>query len=121
MGVKRAGRGTASDQRVHPGAAALVLARVPVRVEAAEKYAALVVHVVVPHLRVPDRNAGLPGDTNSVQTVHQIEQAGHYVLEREIGPQRFFVEGVERRTLLLGVIRDVPGSDFRSLAALNRA
>ena len=57
--AEAAGGRTAGDQRVHPGAAALVFARIPVGVKAAQERPGFVVDVVVARLRIPNRNAGL--------------------------------------------------------------
>ena len=108
MRLEALGRRTAGDQRPHPGAAALVLPRIPVGVEAAQQRAALVADGVVFHRRIPNRRARLFDYADAEQPLDQIEQARDRALQREVRAQHLLVELVERRPLLLGVIGDVP-------------
>src|SRR5580692_9781223 len=55
--LKAAVRRAAGDQRIHPGAAALVFARIPVGVESADESTVLVVDVVIGNLLVPSGHA----------------------------------------------------------------
>src|SRR4051794_20257362 len=61
----RIDRRYARNKRVHPRAAALVLARIPVRVERADPLARLVLDDVILHRLVPRRNAGALADSNA--------------------------------------------------------
>ncbi len=119
-GSKRVGRGAAGDERIHPGAAALVFARKPVGVEAAQERAVLVVDVVVAHVRIPDGHAGFLGDADAVEPLDQVEHSGHHALQREVGAQRLLVEIVERGALLFGVVGDVPGLEIGGAGAFQR-
>src|ERR1700759_1985991 len=59
--------GAAGQQAVHPGAAALVLSRIPIGVESAEKRSVFVVDVVKLDVLVPSGNMLLFGDANSIE------------------------------------------------------
>ena len=111
----------AGDQRVHPGAAALVLARIPVGIETSQQRAVLVVDRVVLRPRIPDRRARLLGHAHAEQAPGDLEHAVDHALQREVRPQRLLVEVVQRLALLLGVVGHVPGLEFaravRKLAA----
>ena len=112
-------RGPARDEAVHPGAAPLVFARIPVGVEPPQEFAVLIANVVVEHLRIPDRHAGLFRHLNTVEAVHQVEEAGHHALGGEVGTQRLLIEIIERRPLFFGIIGDVPRLQFRRSGAFN--
>jgi hypothetical protein len=112
-------RGTAGDQRVHPRAAALVFARIPVGVEPADEFAVLVVNVVVADLRVPVGDALLFGHADAVEAVNQVEHPGHHLFQREVGPQRLLVEIVESGALFFRVVSHVPRLEFRRARALD--
>src|SRR5215469_8033968 len=92
--AKAGSRRPAGDQRFHPGAAALILAGIPVSVEAAEKLAGFVVNVVVANLGVPNGYAALFGDFHAVEPTYQLEQAGRHALQGKVRPQGFLIEVV---------------------------
>ena len=107
-------RRPACNERVHPGPAPLVVAGIPVGVKPTQQSTIRIEDVVVTHLGIPSGHAGLLGDAYIVDKVGQLEQTGHHPLQRKIRAERFFIERVERRPLLFGVIGDIPGSQFRS-------
>src|ERR1700681_675058 len=95
--------GVASEEGVHPGAAALVLARVPVRVKRAEVGArGHILDGVTADLRIPDGNTGLFFYANAEDTAEDFKHTGDDVIERKVGAQRLFVEVIERGTLFFG-------------------
>ena len=109
----------AGDERVHPGAAALVLARKPVRVEAAQKLARRsILHPVIFDCRIP---AGTPGSAITLMpknAAEDIEHAGHHSIQFKVGPQLLFIEIVKRQALFFGQVADVPGLDVCRSPAL---
>src|SRR5690242_17594794 len=74
----------AGDQRIHPRAAALVFAWIPVSVKSAQLFAVFVRDGVEARLRIPNRNSGLMNDADSVKPMHEVEQSFDYPLQRKI-------------------------------------
>jgi len=98
-------RRQAGAQRVHPRAAALRLARVPVGEEAAAQAAVPVEHLEVPHLGVPRlggprrggaarlEEAGGPAfDADAEEALAEPEHAVDHAVHREVRPQHLVVE-----------------------------
>src|SRR5690348_17338771 len=83
--TESAGRGPPGDQGMHTGAATFVFAGKPIGVEPSQKGAVLVVDVVITHLRIPDRDAGLFRHTNAIKPVDERIQSGNDAIEREVG------------------------------------
>src|SRR5664279_6342643 len=83
MWVEAIGGGTAGDQTVHPRAAALVFARVPVGIEAAQKGSFLVADIVIVHIGVPGGDAGFLFHPDAVEALHQFEESAHHALHGE--------------------------------------
>jgi len=81
------------------------------------------VHIENSGPRDPTRgNAASFGDANAIETIHQIEEAGRDVGQREVRPQRFFIERVQRGALLLGVVGHGPqGARSGRVRSLQRA
>src|SRR5687768_582298 len=91
--AKLIGGGAAGDQGIHPGAAALILAGIPVGVEAPEEHTVFVADVVIAHLRIPYRNVPFLGDVNSVQAVYETEQTLSHFFQWEVGTERLLKIG----------------------------
>ena len=117
---------------VHPSAAALRIARMPVGVEGADVDVFFVAHFVEFHLRMPDldgaglaglhadgrRGVGLAGldvnrltrgDAEVKDTLGEGEHASENLIEREVGTELFLIEVELGLPLLFGPIRDLPG------------
>ncbi len=98
----------AGDQRIHPGATPLVLARIPVRVKRADLLALLVLDRVVLHLGVPHGRSRFLAHDDAEHPLEDVEHTVNDSLHREVGPEFLFVEVVQRLALLLRPIADVP-------------
>ena len=96
-------------ERIHPGAAALVFARVPIGVEGA----AVFDRVAFCTDGIPDGHAGFVLHDDAEDAAENFEHAGDHAIEREIGAQGFLVEIVEGEALFFGLIADVPGLERR--------
>ena len=118
----RAHAGNPRQEGVHPGPAALVLARVEIGVERAQlRSIRFIADGVVAHLRIPGRKAGFLLDRDPEDPAKNGEHAVHYFLEREIRAQRFFIEIVQRGALLFGVVGDIPGLNLRRIRSFDAA
>ena len=93
--LQAVGHGAAGDQGIHPGTAALVFARVPVGIKAAQESAVPIMDIVVADLRVPYRHAGPFGYPDAVQPVDQVEKSGQDAVEREVRAERLLVKVVQ--------------------------
>ena len=104
--------GKPSDEGVHPRAAALSFAWIPIGIERPEQRSIRVVNSVHLHVRVPHGRAPLLRHANSVKALDGFKHALHHALQREVGAQGFLIEIVERGALFLGVIGNIPGCKF---------
>ena len=108
-----AGQLLAADAVVHPGAAALVRARVGVEVEAADCSCARGVEdVVVARVRMPDRHAVARRARDAEQPLDDAEQAAEHARQREVRAQLFLRDAVALFLQALGIEGDVPGVEL---------
>src|SRR5262249_37653927 len=106
------------DEAVHPRAVALVFAREDVHVEERRYFAAGLADRIGAHVRVPHRRIAARLDVNAIEALGDGERALEDALEREIRPERLFVEIVSRAAKLFGVIADVPRLERRCARTL---
>src|ERR1051325_9187079 len=104
------GTRAAGDEIIHPRAAALRLARMPVGVERAEMPARGIkdigeFHIRMPHLDLAERALR---DAKSEHASRELEQTTDHMAHRKIRAQDFFVEVVTRATQLLRPEREFP-------------
>ena len=98
----------AADALVHPGAAALVRARVGVEVEAADRLAAGT-DVEKSRVGVPHRCALPLADGDAEQPFGDLEQPAEHARQREVGPQLLLRHREPLALQPLGVEAHVPG------------
>src|SRR5260221_8935542 len=108
--------GISGDESIHSRTAPLVFAWIPVRVERTDQAVALrpilIVNLLILHFRIPHRHAGFLHYTNGVEPLHDLEHPLDHAAQREIGPDGLLIEIVERSTLLLSVVGDIPRLEF---------
>ena len=88
--------------------------RVEVGVEDAEVRAVPVLHLERRHVRVVDRQVGPADEREAVQLPGQRERAVAHAVEREVRPQRLFVQVEAGLADLLGVVAPVGRLDLES-------
>ncbi len=105
-----------SDERIHPRAAAFAFAWIPVGIERADQAVItrpiLIVDLVILHFGMPHRHAGFLHYANAVKPLHDLEHPLDNAAQREVRPNGFFIEIVERGALLFGVVGDIPKREF---------
>ncbi len=94
---------------VHPRAAALLLARVDVRVEMADRLARGVLDTEEADVRVPGIHFAARRDADAEQLLGGVEQPRQHAIGREIGPQLLVFHLVGLFAQTLGPEGDVPG------------
>ena len=114
VGSEALGSGAAGDQRVHPGAVALVLAREVVGVVGPEVGSVGVLQPVGVDTFVPNGHSGRRSDADPEELVRHFKESLQNALVREIWPQVLLVERVSRLAQLLGLVGHVPGLQFAS-------
>src|SRR5579875_6456 len=99
----------ARNERIHPGPASLVFARVPICVKAAQQFAGgSIFHTIVSDGRIPDRYAGLFEDADAKQAAENLEHSRDHAIQLKVRAQLLFIKIKESPALLFGQVAYVP-------------
>ena len=95
------------DRLVHPGSAALGVARVEVEIELADEFACRRLYAEEAHVVIPDRCA-VRFQADAEQRLDNMEEAGHYFRFGKVLLHFLFGEGVARLQQFLRSVADIP-------------